>query len=144
VFGLCQNNWEQEVKLENRHEPITEINVVPLVDIVLVILIIFMVSAPLFIKPSISVNLPEATTGKETKLSTLNVTLSANGKMDLNGVIVSITELRSQVAQQVKKDAEIQAVIAADKAVPHGDVINVLDKLQLAGVKKFAINVKGE
>lgn len=132
------------MKLENRHEPITEINVVPLVDIVLVILIIFMVSAPLFIKPSISVNLPEATTGKETKLSTLNVTLSANGKMDLNGVIVSITELRSQVAQQVKKDAEIQAVIAADKAVPHGDVINVLDKLQLAGVKKFAINVKGE
>jgi biopolymer transport protein ExbD len=132
------------VKLENRHEPITEINVVPLVDIVLVILIIFMVSAPLFIKPSISVNLPEATTGKETKLSTLNITLSSNGKIDLNGVIVTITELRTQVAQQVKKDADIQAVIAADKAVPHGDVINVLDKLQLAGVKKFAINVKGE
>ena len=132
------------MKLENRHEPITEINVVPLVDIVLVILIIFMVSAPLFIKPSIRVNLPEATTGKETKLSTLNITLSSNGKIDLNGVIVTITELRSQVAQQVKKDAEIQAVIAADKAVPHGDVINVLDKLQLAGVKKFAINVKGE
>jgi biopolymer transport protein ExbD len=132
------------VKLENRHEPITEINVVPLVDIVLVILIIFMVSAPLFIKPSISVNLPEATTGKETKLSTLNITLSSNGKIDLNGVIVTITELRTQVAQLVKKDADIQAVIAADKAVPHGDVINVLDKLQLAGVKKFAINVKGE
>ncbi len=132
------------MKLENRHEPITEINVVPLVDIVLVILIIFMVSAPLFIKPSISVNLPEATTGKETKLSTLNITLSSNGKIDLNGVIVTITELRTQVAQQVKKDADIQAVIAADKAVPHGDVINVLDKLQLAGVKKFAINVKGE
>ncbi len=132
------------MKLENRHEPITEINVVPLVDIVLVILIIFMVSAPLFIKPSISVNLPEATTGKETKLSTLNITLSSNGKIDLNGVIVTITELRTQVAQLVKKDADIQAVIAADKAVPHGDVINVLDKLQLAGVKKFAINVKGE
>jgi biopolymer transport protein ExbD len=132
------------MKMDNRHEPITEINVVPLVDIVLVILIIFMVSAPLFIKPSINVNLPSASTGKETELTNLNVSLSSDGKIDLNGIIISKEELVSKVEQEVKLHPDVHAIIAADKAVSHGDVIEILDKLQLAGIKKFAINVKAE
>src|SRR5690606_29605766 len=107
----------------------------------LVILIIFMVSAPLFITPSIKVNLPEASTGKETKQSNLNVTVNAEGKIDLNGVILSLEELKEKVAGEVVKNPEVSAVISADRSVPHGDVINILDKLQLVGIKKFAINV---
>lgn len=126
----------------DRNETIAEINVVPLVDIVLVILIIFMVSAPIFIKPSININLPQAASGTEQKPSNLNVTVSSDGKIDLNGEAVSRDELAVRVAEGVKKNPEVHAVISADKSVPHGTVIEILDSLQLKGIKKFAINVE--
>lgn len=126
----------------DRHETIAEINVVPLVDIVLVILIIFMVSAPIFIKPSININLPQAASGKENAPSSLNVTVSSDGKIDYNGEIVSREQLEERAESDVKKNPEVNAVIAADKNVPHGTVIEILDSLQLKGVKKFAINVQ--
>ena len=126
----------------DRNETIAEINVVPLVDIVLVILIIFMVSAPIFIKPSININLPQAATGKEDVPSNLNITISADGKIDYNGEIVTKDQLAERVAVDVKKNAEVHAVIAADKSVSHGTVIEILDSLQIKGVKKFAINVQ--
>lgn len=126
----------------DRNETIAEINVVPLVDIVLVILIIFMVSAPIFIKPSINVNLPQAASGKEDKPSSINVTINSDGKIDLNGEDVSKDQLASRVGDQIKENPELHAVISADKNVPHGTVIEVLDSLQLRGVKKFAINVE--
>jgi biopolymer transport protein ExbD len=128
----------------DRGETIAEINVVPLVDIVLVILIIFMVSAPIFIKPSINVNLPQAASGKETTQSNLNITLSTNGKIDLNGAIVSRQELVEKVKLDVKANPEVHAIISADKSVTHGTVIEVLDDLQTSGIKKFAINVEAK
>lgn len=133
-----------KMDVRDRHDTIAEINVVPLVDIVLVILIIFMVSAPIFIKSSINVNLPKAASGKEGKPSNLNVTISADGKIDLNGEFVSKDQLIEKVARNVQDNPEVHAVISADKAVPHGSVIEVLDSLQLKGVKKFAINVEAE
>lgn len=126
----------------DRNETIAEINVVPLVDIVLVILIIFMVSAPIFIKPSINVNLPKAASGKEDKPSNLNVTINSQGIIDYNGESVSKEQLFAKVATAVKTNPEVHAVISADKSVPHGTVIEVLDGLQLEGIKKFAINVE--
>jgi biopolymer transport protein ExbD len=126
----------------DRNETIAEINVVPLVDIVLVILIIFMVSAPIFIKPSININLPTAASGQEVKPSNLNITISASGVIDLNGQAVSQEQLSELVALDVKKNPEVHAIIAADKTVMHGTVIEILDRLQLSGIKKFAINVQ--
>jgi len=126
----------------DRNETIAEINVVPLVDIVLVILIIFMVSAPIFIKPSININLPQAASGKEKAPSNLNVTINAQGQIDYNGKMVTQAELSQLVVNDVKLNPDIHAVIAADKSVPHGTVIEILDRLQIDGVKKFAINVQ--
>ena len=129
---------------ENRNETIVEINVVPLVDIVLVILIIFMVSAPVFIKPSINVNLPQAATGKENKPSNLTLTIDAEGKIDLNGEFISKDILSDKIISLVATNPEVHAVIAADKVVPHGTVIEILDILQTQGVRKFAINVEAK
>lgn len=126
----------------DRNGTIAEINVVPLVDIVLVILIIFMVSAPIFIKPSIKVNLPQAASGTEEKPSNLNVTVSADGKIDLNGETITKDALSLRIAEDVKKNPEVHAIISADRSVPHGTVIEILDSLQLKGIKKFAINVE--
>jgi biopolymer transport protein ExbD len=131
-----------KVSGSDRNETMAEINVVPLVDIVLVILIIFMVSAPIFMKSSINVNLPKAASGKEGKPSQLNITINANGMMDLNGVNLTKEALAISIENEVKKNAEVNAVISADKAVPHGTVVEVLDTLQVKGVRKFAINVE--
>ncbi|MBA2403687.1 MAG: biopolymer transporter ExbD [Bdellovibrionales bacterium] len=126
----------------DRNETIAEINVVPLVDIVLVILIIFMVSAPIFIKPSININLPQAASGKEDVPSNVNVTINAEGQIDYNGQTVTKAQLIDRIVIDVKKNPEVHAVIAADKNVPHGTVVEILDSLQIKGVKKFAINVQ--
>lgn len=128
-------------KLGNDEEPIAEINVVPLVDIMLVVLIIFMVTAPMFLKPSINVNLPKAASGEQTTASQLNVTLTVDGRMVLNGKPSSEDEVKQYTQEAVDKNPDIQAVIAADKDVAHGNVIHLIDIVKLAGVKRFAISI---
>lgn len=119
----------------------SEINVVPLVDIILVVLIIFMVTAPMIMKPSINVNLPKAASGEATVPSKLNITISTDGKLTLDGKSVEDTEVQSKAAEEFKKNPDVQAIISADKDVPHGRVVSVLDIVKGAGVKKFAISI---
>lgn len=120
---------------------ISEINVVPLVDIILVVLIIFMLTAPMIMKPSIKVNLPKAATGEQTVQTQLNVTIAANGNLTLNGKAADAAAVSAQTAEALQKNPDIQAVIAADKDVPHGTVVQVLDIIKSVGVKKFAISI---
>lgn len=122
-------------------EPLSDINVVPLVDIILVVLIIFMVTAPMFIKPSINVNLPKGVSGDQTQPSKLNISITADGKINLNGSFVDEAMISKASSQELAKNPEVQAVISADKDVPHGRVIGVLDLVKAAGVKKFAISI---
>lgn len=123
---------------------ISDINVVPLVDITLVILIIFMVTAPLFMKPSINVNLPKAAHGDQTQPSPFNISLTKDGRINLNGQFVDIEVLRLKSEEEFKKNIEAQAIISADKDVPHGQVVSVLDVVKGAGIKKFAISIEQE
>ncbi|UOE99978.1 ExbD/TolR family protein [Bdellovibrio reynosensis] len=123
------------------NESIADINVVPLVDIILVVLIIFMVTAPMFMKPTINVNLPKAASGEQTAPSKLNIALTADGKINLNGTFVNEEEVRAKAIEEVAKNAEVQAIISADKDVPHGKVVGVLDVVKGSGVKKFAISI---
>ena len=120
---------------------IAEINVVPLVDIILVVLIIFMVTAPMIMKPSISVNLPKSGTGDATQPSKLNITIAANGQIQLDGRLVTAEEIKVSAVKEFKNNPEVQAIIAADKDVPHGQVVSVLDMVKAAGVKRFAISI---
>lgn len=122
-------------------EPISEINVVPLVDIILVVLIIFMVTAPMFMKPSINVNLPKAASGDKSTPSKLNISLTVDGKTNLNGSFVTDAEVSTKALEEVVKNPEVQAIISADKDVAHGRVVGLLDIVKAAGVKKFAISI---
>ena len=122
-------------------EAIADINVVPLVDIILVVLIIFMVTAPMFLKPSINVNLPKAASGEKTAPSQLNITLTADGKTMLNGTKSSDDQITTKAQEELQKNPEVQAVIAADTTVPHGSVVRLIDLVKSAGVKKFAISI---
>ena len=122
-------------------EILSEINVVPLVDVILVVLIIFMVTAPMIMKPSIGVNLPKAGAGDPTLPSKLNISISPDGKLSLDGKPVDDEQIKAVAAEELKKNPEVQAIIAADKDVSHGRVVSVLDIVKAAGVKKFAISI---
>lgn len=123
-------------------EAISEINVVPLVDIILVVLIIFMVTAPMFMKPSINVNLPKAASGEQTIPGGLSITLTTDGRVMLNGKASDMEQIKAQAVAELAKNPEAQAVIAADRDVPHGQVVSMIDHVKQAGIKKFAISIE--
>ena len=121
---------------------ITDINVTPLVDIVLVLLIVFMVTATYIVNPSIKVDLPKAASGSEQTQTTLSLTLEAGGTLDLNGEVSNETAVTAFIATALPKDPELQAVISADKESSHGQVVALIDLIKRAGIKRFAINVE--
>ncbi len=120
----------------------SEMNVVPLVDIVLVVLIIFMVTAPMIMKPAININLPKAATGEATTPTKLDIAIASDGRTSLGGQFVDDESITRIATEEFSKNAEIQAIIAADKDVPHGRVVSVLDLIKSVGVKKFAISIE--
>lgn len=122
-------------------ETIADINVVPLVDIILVVLIIFMVTAPMIMKPSIKVNLPQAASGEQTNQTQLNVTIAANGNLSLNGKPADSNLISEEAKKALAENPDIQAIIAADRDVPHGTVVQILDLIKTVGIKKFAISI---
>ena len=123
---------------------ISGINVTPLVDIVLVLLIIMMVAAPLIANnPSIKVELPKASTGDETQKSTVSLTLRRDGALFFNEDQVTEEVAKSRIQAQLKANKEVQAIIAADKGVPYGSVMHIIDLVKSLGVTKFALNIDG-
>jgi biopolymer transport protein ExbD len=120
---------------------ITDINVTPLVDITLVLLIIFMVTTSYIVNPSIKVDLPKAASGSDQVRTTLALTLTKEGQLYLNGELSTEGQVAKQIAAELPKNPDLQAIIAADKVVPHGAVVHIIDFVKRAGVRKFAINV---
>ena len=124
---------------------ITDINVTPLVDITLVLLIIFMVTAPMIVNnPSIKVELPKAATGDETLKSTLALTLSrdASGSVSIyaNGEKTTEEHVKAMIPDMLAKNKDLQAIIAADRGISYGDVVHIVDLVTSLGVHKFALN----
>ncbi|MEA2698610.1 MAG: biopolymer transport protein TolR [Myxococcales bacterium] len=120
---------------------IADINVTPLVDIMLVLLIIFMLTANLIAKQAIEVELPRASQSTTLNPTTLAVTLTREGALYLNGKPTTPDGLRKDVADAVARDPKTQAVISGDRAVSHGRVVWVLDVIKSLGVTAFAIQI---
>jgi biopolymer transport protein TolR len=111
------------------------INVTPFVDIALVLLIIFMVTAKYIVAQSIPVDLPNARSASDTEVSQMaNVSVDRAGALFLDARPVTEPELRAQLAQRWQGNHELRAVISADRTVPHGRVTEVIDLVRLAGV----------
>jgi biopolymer transport protein TolR len=123
-------------------EAITDINITPFVDIILVVLIIFMVTATYIVTPSIKVNLPDAATGDEGQESSLGLTLLSDGTLYLNGEIVTEARLREVIRSERARDKEVVCLVAADRDTRHGEVVHLLDVVRQEGVARFAINIE--
>ncbi|HEY4183336.1 MAG TPA: biopolymer transporter ExbD [Kofleriaceae bacterium] len=120
---------------------VAEINVTPLVDIMLVLLIIFMLTAHLIAKQAIAVDLPKASQSAELPAITLNITLDREGVLYLDALRVTPDALRAAIKVAIAKDPKTQAVITGDKNVAHGRVVWVLDTIKSLGVTSFAIQI---
>lgn len=126
-------------KSSDSQETISEINIVPLVDIILVVLIIFMVTAPAMMKPSVEVDLPEAGSADESQPSLLQIAITADGRVLINNTEADEDSARALAIQEFERNPDVQAVVAADRDVPYGSVIKVIDWVKSAGIKKFAV-----
>ena len=127
----------------NDDEIITGINVTPLVDITLVLLVILMVTASYVASRAIPVELPKGATGESTP-TTLTVSIDKDGKAFLDAEAITDAELRTKNKAAHDADPETRAVIAADGRTSHSNVIHVIDLLRRENVTKFAINVDPE
>lgn len=134
---------------------ISAINITPLVDVVLVLLIILMVTAKQLVQQeSIQMELPEAATADATadvptemRISveadgTIHVNMTQGNEQTLPQTEVTREQLRGHAARAHEADAEARAIISADAAVAHGDVIAIVDILRGAEVNKFAFSTR--
>jgi biopolymer transport protein ExbD len=121
---------------------ITGINVTPLVDIVLVLLIIFMVTANFIVKESKEVDLPSAAKAEETLQETVNLVMDKEGKIFVNGEEVDDAALRRKLRESVAKNKDVRAMIAADKTLQYGNVMTLIDTVNVEGIAKFALNIQ--
>jgi len=120
---------------------VSGINVTPLVDVTLVLLIIFMVTARIIVSQGMPMDLPKAASG-EALQQVFSVELSADGKTRVDSDNLGSDEAITPLAKAAKvKNADLRAVIRADRKVEHGRVIHVLDLLKRAGVAKIAFAV---
>ena len=122
---------------------ITGINVTPLVDITLVLLVVMMITASYVASKTIPMELPKAATG-ETMPVVLAVSIASGGQIYLDSVPTDDAGLRRGIIAARAGNHEPQAIIAADGRTPHARVVHVIDVLRQEQVTKFAINVEPE
>lgn len=125
---------------------IADINITPFVDIILVVLIIFMVTATTIVKSSIKVTLPEAASGEATESTSIGLTLTTDGQLLLaagegQAVPTDADGVRRAIRAAKAQGEDVVCLIAADKAVAHGRLVWVIDLVKSEGVGKFAINI---
>ena len=129
---------------QDEDDLISQINIIPFVDIVLVLLIIFMLTSSVIVRASILVDLPHAASAGETVSSTINVVLRADGQLFLDGRNITIEALGAYVARASWKEDDLQAVISADTRVDYGRVIKIIDVVKSNGIRSFALNIQRE
>ena len=129
-------------QIEQDDEGINGINVTPLVDVTLVLLIIFMVTASYIVKETIEIELPRAAHGGETVQKTFALLVTKDGQTYLNGATVDEAGLIAAVQEAKSRGEDVQAIVGADKNATHGMVTHLLDVLKGAGVLKFAIQIE--
>jgi biopolymer transport protein ExbD len=124
---------------------IADINMIPLIDVSLILLIIFMVITPFLVQSQIQVNLPKASTGvKGGDEDLLKVQLAADGAMTMDGKRVRFNDLDKELRLRLSKSHKKTVLVEADKTVPVERVVAVFDAARKLGAGKIGIAVKPE
>ncbi|MCC6335568.1 MAG: biopolymer transporter ExbD [Myxococcales bacterium] len=130
---------------QDNEDEITGINVTPLVDIVLVLLIIFMVTANFIVRETVEVDLPRAAnTDDKTVQGPVMITMDKDAKVFFDGAEVEPGALMDKMRAAVANDKEVRAIISADQTLNYGKVMGLIDLVKEAGISKFALNIQKE
>lgn len=124
---------------ESDGEIFAEINITPLTDIFLVLLIIFMVTSSVIANTGKNVKLPEAQDTSSTPPKAVNVTIAKDGTIQVDGEAVKREALRSAIEAALAKSEEKQVILRGDREIVYGEAVYVLDQAQLAGAEGFAL-----
>ncbi len=122
----------------------SSINITPFVDVVLVLLVIFMVTAPMLMKEILDLNLPKTKSGDGQVIETLGVSINRDGNILINGQLSDDSGLELAAKVALEKNSETQAIISADQEVVYGRVVRVIDLLKTSGLNKFAVQIQKE
>jgi biopolymer transport protein ExbD len=126
----------------SRRGPIVGINVTPMVDVVLVLLVIMMVSATYIVAQSLKVELPKTATSDDAPAETASVTLTKEGKTLFNEEEISEPALTDKLRDVHGRNPDLSLVVSADQEVHHGAVVHIIDVAKVEGISKFAIHVE--
>ena len=130
-------------KLDEHDDGINEINITPFVDVVLVLLVIFMVTAPVMMKESLKVNLPKTLTSDlAAKTDSIGVAITKEGQVLFNGKLLSTDNLQNELRTISQKAPETNFLISADTETRHGDVVRMIDMLKKNNLNRFAQQVE--
>jgi biopolymer transport protein ExbD len=121
------------------------IEIIPMIDIIFFLLVFFMISTlSMTINRGLPVNLPKAASSQRDLRESFNITVTREGDIFLNKEPITLQEIGQRVQDGLMKDPDLLAVINADDHAIHGAVVEIMDKVRLAGVTRLAIAVKPE
>lgn len=126
-------------KSQSTDTEISDINIVPLVDIILVVLIIFMITSQAQKQNQMELNLPESSFSEKKSELPISISLNKSREIFFNQKLTDMNELKSQLGTELNKNPEISAVVSADKDLDYGFVIAVMDAAKSAGVKELSV-----
>ena len=118
---------------------VAEINITPLTDVFLVLLIIFMVTSSVIANTGKKVDLPEAEQASDTPPKAVTVTIDASGSIEVDGEVVRKAALRAYLENALAASEDKMVILRGDREVIYGEAVFVLDQAQLAGAEGFAL-----
>lgn len=121
-----------------RHRFMAEINVIPLVDVVLVLLVIFMVTAPMLYR-GMDINLPKSATNTIKPEARVVLTVERDRRVYLDKNLVPVVHLQQRLEAARRKNPEVSVFLRADRDVPYGTVVQVMDSVKKAGIEKLGM-----
>jgi len=121
-----------------RRRFLAEINVIPLVDVVLVLLVIFMVTAPMLYR-GIDIKLPTSTSNTIRPEERIILTIERDQKLYMDKDPVSVRQLEFKLRTVKQRNAEVAVYLRADRDVPYGTVVQVMDGVKRSGIEKLGM-----
>jgi biopolymer transport protein ExbD len=119
------------------------IEIIPMIDIIFFLLVFFMISTlSMTINRGLPVNLPKAASSQRDLRESVNITVTREGDIFLNKKPVTLQEIGQRVQAGLERDPELLAVISADDHAIHDTIVDIMDKVRLAGISRLAIAVK--
>ncbi|MGA2090053.1 MAG: biopolymer transporter ExbD [Endomicrobiales bacterium] len=119
----------------------SEINITPFTDVVLVLLIIFMITTPMLVQPGIKIKLPKSQEAETDTEKHLTITIDSRGNVFLENKHIDIDRLKDRLLAKLYNHQDMPVVVKGDKEVKYDIVIKVIDIAKQAGAKKFALAV---